>query len=266
MPTIHPTAVVDPAAQIADDAWIGPYCIVGPEAKIGAACRLEANVHVTGDTEIGARSQIDAFAVLGGRPQSTKYRGGPTRLVIGADCQIRESVTMNRGTEDAGGITIVGDGCFFMANSHIGHDCRVGNGVVMANGAVLGGHCAVGDNVFMGGLSAAHQFTRIGANAMVSGLCGLRADVIPFGFTIGAVGRLAGINLVGMKRRNFSRVSIHAVRRAYRGLFGGRAPFSERLAAAEAEAGGDPAVAEIIAFIRADARRPLLQPAEYRSA
>ena len=266
MPTIHPTAVVESAAEIADGAWIGPYCIIGPDAKIGAACRLEAHVNIAGRTEIGARADISAFASLGGRPQSVHYRGGPTRLVIGDDCQIRESVTISRGTEDGGGLTTIGDRCFFMVSSHVGHDCRVGDGVIMANGALLGGHCVVGENVFMGGLSAAHQHTRIGANAMISGLCGLRADVIPFGFTIGAVGRLAGLNLVGMKRRKFSRASIHAARRAYHTLFEGTAPFSERVDAAEAEGGDDPAVAEIIAFIRTDAQRALLQPAEYRDA
>lgn len=266
MPTIHPTAIVDPAAQIAEDAWIGPYCIIGADVIIGPACRLDAHVTVEGPTEIGARTRVWPHAALGGGPQSLRYRGGPTRLLVGADCQLREGVTINRGTEDGGGVTTIGDRCFFMANAHAGHDCHVGDDVILANGALLGGHCSVGDNVFMGGSAAAHQFTRIGANAMITGLCGLRADVIPFGFAIGSVGRLAGLNLVGMKRRKVPRASIHAVRRAYRTLFSGDSPFSERVDAAEAEAGDDAAVATIIAFIRADASRSLLQPAEYRDA
>src|SRR5882672_715764 len=147
MPDIHASAVVDAGADIGADVVIGPYCVIGPHVAIAPGCRLVAHVHVSGHTTIGARTVIYPFASLGTPPQSVKYRGGPTRLVVGADCQIREGVTMNTGTEDAGGVTTVGDHCFLMANSHIGHDCRVGNHVTFANGAVLGGHVLVGENV-----------------------------------------------------------------------------------------------------------------------
>ena len=265
MPSIHSTACVERAAEIAEDVEIGPYCIVGPRVAIGPGCRLLAHVHVTGHTAVGAGTTIYPFASLGTPPQSTRYRGGPTRLVIGRQCDIRESVTMNIGTEDGGGVTEVGERGFYMANSHVGHDCRVGREAVFANGATLGGHCVVGDYVFIGGLSAVHQFSRIGSHAMIAGLTGVRADVIPFGFVIGSVGQLAGLNAVGMRRREFSRQSIHAVRKAYRMLFFGEGTFASRIDVVEAELGGDAAVAAILAFVRAGGSRPLCHPGgDYR--
>src|SRR5437868_4698052 len=155
MPRIHPSACVAKDAEIAEDVEIGPFCVIEGAVAIAAGCRLIANVHVSGHTAIGARTVIYPFASLGTPPQSVRYRGGPTRLLIGADCQIREGVTMNLGTEDGGGVTRIGERGFFMANSHVGHDCTVGHDTVLANGATLGGHCKVGDFVFIGGLSAA---------------------------------------------------------------------------------------------------------------
>jgi UDP-N-acetylglucosamine acyltransferase len=170
---------------------------------------------------------------------------------------------MNIGTEDGGGLTEVGDHGTFMANAHVGHDCRVGRYVVFANCATLGGHCACGDYVFMGGLSAAHQFTRIGAHAMIAGMTGLRSDVIPFGLAIGAIGRLGGLNFVGMKRRAFSRETRHAVRKAYHVLFFGEGLFTERVDRVAAELGSDAAVAQIVEFVRAGHDRALCQPGEH---
>lgn len=260
MPRIHPTAIVESAAEIADDVEIGPFCVIGPQVTIGSGCRLVAHVHVTGVTAIGARTRILPFCSLGTPPQSTRYRGGPTRLVIGADCDLREGVTMNTGTEDGGGITTVGERGMFMANAHVGHDCHVGTGVTFANSATLGGHCVVGDGVIMGGLSAAHQYTRIGTGAMIAGMTGLRADVIPFGLAIGAIGRLGGLNLIGLRRRGLKRPSINAVRHAYEKLFSGPGLFAERLDAIEREYGEDEAVGQIITFVRAASDRPLCQP------
>ena len=260
MPSIHPTACVERAAEIAEDVEIGPYCIVGPHVTIGPGCRLLAHVHVTGHTSLGAGTTIYPFVSLGTPPQSIRYRGGPTRLVVGRQCDIRESVTMNIGTEDGGGVTEVGERGFYMANSHVGHDCRVGREVMFANGATLGGHCIVGDHVFIGGLSAVHQFSRIGSHAMIAGLTGVRADIIPFGFVIGSFGQLAGLNVIGMKRRKFSRDSIHAVRKAYRMLFFGEGTFASRIDLVEAELGADAAVAAILAFVREGGSRPLCHP------
>jgi UDP-N-acetylglucosamine acyltransferase len=261
MPVIHPTAQVDVRSRIADNVEVGPYCIVGGDVDIREGCRLIAHVHVTGRTSIGPRCVIYPFASLGTPPQSVKYRGGPTRLVIGADCQIREGVTMNIGTEDGGGLTQVGERGFFMAQSHVGHDCQVGSDVVLANGAVLGGHCFVGDFVFMGGLSAAHQFSRLGASAMIAGITGVRSDVIPFGFAVGSLAYLDGLNVVGMKRRNFSRHQMHVVRRAYRDLFLTTGTFAQRLDAVEVAYGGEAPVAAIVAFIRDGGKRALCHPA-----
>ncbi len=260
MPRVHPQACVDPAAQIADDAEIGPFCVVGPNVTIASGCRLISHVHVTGHTSIGARTVIYSHCSLGGPPQSVSYRGEPTRLVIGDDCDLREGVTMNRGTEAGGGVTTVGDRGFYMANAHVGHDCHVGNEVVFANSATLGGHCRIGDQVFIGGLSAVLQFSRIGAHAMIGGITGVRSDVIPFGMANGQIARLSGINVVGMRRRKFARESVVAARAAYRRLFLDAAPMMERIAMVDAEFGGDPAVAQIVAFAREDTKRPLCRP------
>ncbi|MGE3149148.1 MAG: acyl-ACP--UDP-N-acetylglucosamine O-acyltransferase [Pseudorhodoplanes sp.] len=260
MARIHPTAIVESGAAIADDAEIGPYCVIGPQVTIGNGCKLVSHVHVSGVTSIGARTKIAPFCSLGTPPQSTRYRGGATRLVIGEDCDLREAVTMNTGTEDGGGVTTVGNKGLFMVSSHVGHDCHVGNGVTFANAATLGGHCTIGDNVVMGGLSAIHQHVRIGTGAMVAGVTGVRADVIPFGLVIGAIGRLGGLNLIGLKRKGFSRQSINTVRAAYKKLFFGPELFKVRFEAMAAEYGGDAAVSVIIDFIRDHTDRSLCQP------
>jgi UDP-N-acetylglucosamine acyltransferase len=260
MSRIHPLACVDAAAQIADDAEIGPYCVIGPHVKIADGCRLISHVRVEGHTTVGSRTAVYPQAALGTAPQSLGYRGEPTRLAIGADCQIREGVTMNIGTADGGGMTAVGERCFFMANAHVAHDCRVGNDVIFANCATLGGHCEIGDFVFIGGLSAVHQHTRVGAYAMIGGVSGVRGDVIPFGLANGQYARLAGINAVGMRRRQFAHSAIVAVRRAFRHLFFATAPLEERLRLTEAELGDEPTVAQIVSFVRSRGKRALCQP------
>jgi UDP-N-acetylglucosamine acyltransferase len=264
MTAIDPTARVAAGAVIGKDVSIGPYCVIGPDVVIGDGARLVAQVHITGHTTIGPRTVIYPFASLGTPPQSTRYRGGPTRLTIGADCDLRESVTMNLGTEDGGGITTVGDRGFFMANSHVGHDCHVGNDVVFANCATLGGHCEIGDGVVIGGLSAVHQFTRVGSFAMIGGMCGLRGDVIPFGLANGDYARLCGLNIVGLKRRKFSRERIQALRRAYQKLFLDHGQFADRLEQTAQEFAADETVMQIITFIRDGQHRPLCRPEQTR--
>jgi UDP-N-acetylglucosamine acyltransferase len=260
MSRIHPLAHVDGAARIADDAEIGPFCVIGPHVEIGAGVHLIANVHVAGHTAIGARTVAHPFVSLGGPPQSMSYRGEPTRLEIGEDCDLREGVTMNIGTVDGGGVTKVGARGFYMANAHVAHDCIVGDDVVFANSATLGGHCEVGDHVFIGGLSAVHQRTRIGAHAMIGGVSGIRGDVIPFGLASGDHARMVGINVVGMKRRNFAHAAIASVRRAYRQLFFGISGLEAEIRATEEQFGAEPAVARILAFIRGRGKRPLCRP------
>jgi UDP-N-acetylglucosamine acyltransferase len=253
---IDPTARIESGAAIGLDVTIGPYCTIGPHVVIGDGCRLLAHVNLTGHTTIGPRNVIHPFASLGSAPQSFSYRGGPTRLVVGADCDIRESVTMNTGTEDGGGVTQIGDHCFLMVGSHVGHDCKVGNHVVSANNTVLGGHVTVGDNVVFGGGVAVRQFVRIGEGAMIVGLSGVRADVIPFGMAQGPLANLVGLNVVGMRRRGLAKADIHRVRAAYQALFFGDGEFRARLERVAAEDGGDAQVAKIIDFIRAG-KRPL---------
>jgi UDP-N-acetylglucosamine acyltransferase len=257
---IHPTAVVDPSAEIATNAEIGPYCVVGPDVTIGEGCRLQSHVSVTGHTRLGARSAVAPFASLGTPPQSVKYRGGPTRLTIGEDCDIREGVTINTGTEDGGGLTEIGNRCFFLVGSHVGHDCRVGNGVTLANNAVLGGHVTVGDHSFLGGQAAVHQFVRIGEGVMISGVSGVAADIIPFGFAIGQRAVLDGLNVVGLRRRGVDRSDIHQLRRAYRALFVGSGTLRDRLGPVEEEFADNPLVGQVIAFIRNRTARPLMLP------
>ena len=253
---IDSSARIEDGARIGEGVSIGPYCTVGPHGTIGDGCRLVAHVNVTGHTSIGPRTVVHPFASLGSPPQSSSYRGGPTRLVIGADCDIRENVTMNTGTEDDRGLTQVGDGCFFMVGSHVAHDCVVGNKVVMANNTVLGGHVTVGDNVVFGGGVAVRQFVRIGEGAMLVGLSGIRADVIPFGMAHGPLANLVGLNVVGMRRRGLAKSDIHRVRTAYQALFFGAGEFRARLEGVAAEYASDPLVGRIVEFIRTG-KRPL---------
>ena len=261
MPRIDPTARVADGARIADDVEIGPYCIVGPHAELKSGCRLQSHVCVSGATVVGERANVFPFVSLGTAPQSTGYRGEPTKLVIGNDCQFREGVTVSLGTVQGGGITTVGNNCFMMASSHIAHDCIVGNSVTFANNVALGGHVEIGDFVFIGGQSAVHQFNRVGEGAMIGGIAGVTTDVIPFGFVMGPIPAfLAGLNVVGMKRRGYSRDDMHRIRRAYRFLFLGKGVFAERLAQAETEFAGDALVAKVLDFIRAKRKRQLMMP------
>ena len=258
---IDPTARVADGARIGDGVEIGPYCVVGPQAAIGDGVRLIGHVHVAGVTTIGAGTVVYPFASLGTPPQSVHYRGGATRLVIGPRCELREGVTMNTGTEEGGGVTEVGEGCMFMVGSHVGHDCRVGNDVNFANNVVLGGHVRVGDFTFLGGHVAIHQYVRIGEGVMMAGMSAARDDIIPFGFALGQTGALVGLNVVGLQRRGATRAQLHRLRRAYRALFFSDGRFADRVDAVAKEFAADPLVEKIVAFIRADAKRPLMKPA-----
>lgn len=261
MTTIDPTARVEDGAVIGDETVIGPFCTIGPHVVIGNHCRLLGQVSVMGHTTIGDHCVISPFAVLGGAPQDLSYRGEPTRLEIGSGCTIREGVTMNVGTLKGGGVTRVGDGGFFMNNSHVGHDCRVGNDVIFATSATLGGHCEIGDYVYIGGLSAVHQFVRVGPQVMIGGVCGVRDDIIPYGLANGQYAVLEGLNIIGMRRRKFTRERLAGVRAFYKKLFHGPRLFAERLAEVQGLAGEDPAIAEILAFIADHRHRPLCLPA-----
>ena len=251
---------------MANSVEIGPYCLVGPQVELARGVRLISHVNVTGATTIGEDTIVYPFSSLGTPPQSVHYRGGATKLVIGARCELRESVTMNTGTEDGGGITRVGDRCSFMVGCHVGHDCAVGNEVTFANNVVLGGHVSVGDFTFLGGHVAIHQFVRIGEGVMMAGMSAARDDIIPFGFALGQTGALVGLNIVGLRRRGASRAEMHRLRRAYRSLFFVEGRLSDRVEALAREFADDPLVGKIVAFIRAGSKRPLMRPRAKRNA
>jgi UDP-N-acetylglucosamine acyltransferase len=260
MALIDPTAQVAPGALLGEGVEIGPYCVVGPRVVLGDRVRLVSHVVIEGVTEVGADSVVHPFAVLGGAPQHLGHKGEATSLIIGARNAIREHVTMHTGTMMGGGVTRVGSDGLFMVASHVAHDCVVGDHVVFANNATLGGHVHLDDYVFMGGLSAVHQHSRVGRYAFIGGLAAVTRDVIPFGSVRGNPAGLEGLNLVGLKRRGFSRETINDLRSAYRLLFAPEGTFQERLEDVARVFATSPEVSEIIDFIRPDASRPLCLP------
>lgn len=260
MADIHPTAIVAPEAELGRDVAIGPYCTVGAGVRLDDGVTLISHVVVHGNTHIGANTRIFPFASIGLEPQDKKFRGEDTRLVLGANNIIRESVTMHPGTVGGGGLTEVGNNGLFMVNSHIAHDCHIGDHVIMANNAVLGGHVYLGDYVIIGGNSAIHQYVRIGRHAMIGGMSGSETDVIPYGSVMGLRDGLYGLNLIGLRRRGFTRDEIHALRTAYRLLFAEEGTLTERVADVAQMFSDNEAVMEIVDFIRADSARSICQP------
>lgn len=259
MSRIHPTAVVEPGAVIEEGAEIGPLCHVGPEVTIEAGARLVSHVVVDGRTRIGAGAVLYPFCTVGLAPQDLKYRGEPTRCEVGPRTQVREHCSIHRGTVTGAGVTRVGADCLLMAVAHVAHDCEIGDHVVIANNVVMGGHVTIGDNAVIGGAAALHQFVRIGRAAMVGGVSGVEADVIPFGSVIGNRARLAGLNVIGLRRRGVDRAGLHALRGAFRHLFTGGGVFAVRLSEVRERHGADPLVAEMLAFIDAPSRRGLIR-------
>lgn len=259
-PTIDPTAVVAEGAELGDDVEVGAFCVLGADIKIANQCRLHSHVVVTGRTSLGEGCEIFPFASIGHIPQDQKFQGEESQLVIGPHCTIREHVTMNPGTKGGGGVTRVGAHGLFMVGSHVAHDCQVGDRVILANNATLAGHCVIGDHVILGGLSAVHQFVRIGPHAFIGGMSGVENDVIPFGVAIGDRASLSGLNIVGLKRRGFSRDEIHSLRNAYRLLFSNEGTLKERLVDVEAMFADDAGVRQIIDFINERSDRALCMP------
>jgi UDP-N-acetylglucosamine acyltransferase len=257
---IHPTAIVDPGASIGADVVIGPYCCVGSDVALGDRINLSSHVVVAGRTKIGDDTRIYPFASIGQPPQDLKYKGEASTLVIGRNNVIREHVTMNPGTEGGGMVTNVGNDGLFMVGCHVAHDCKIGDHVIMANNATLGGHVEVGDHAILGGLAAVHQFVRIGRHAMIGGMSGVEQDVIPYGSVMGDRARLSGLNIVGLKRRGFSRENIHALRTAYRLLFAQEGALNERLDDVIEMFADNEAVMEIVSFMRVDSARGVCQP------
>jgi UDP-N-acetylglucosamine acyltransferase len=258
--TIHPTAIVAPGAVVAPDAVVGPWCSVGPDVVLESGVRLISHVVADGHTVIGAGTVVYPFCTVGMAPQDLKYKGEPTRTIIGPRTQIREHCTIHRGTVTGSGVTSVGADCLLMAVVHVAHDCALGDGVIVANNVVMGGHVTIGDNAVIGGASALHQFVRIGRGAMVGGVSGVESDVVPFATVMGNRAYLSGLNLVGLKRRGVDRAGLHRLRAAFRALFaaGGGEVFAERVARTRASA-EDPYVIEMLDFIEAPSRRGLIR-------
>ncbi len=257
---IHPTAVVSAKAQLGANVEVGPFCVIGDEVKIGEGTILKSHVVVEGDTTIGKNNVIFSFAVIGVEPQDLKFKGEKSKVVIGDNNKIREHVTIHLGTQDGAMVTKIGSNCLLMVGVHIAHDCVVGDNVVLANNATLAGHVEVGNNVVVGGLSAIHQFARIGSGAMIGGMSGVEGDVIPNGLVMGERASLAGLNLVGMKRRNIPRDDIHALRNFFKKLFSEKnGEFSVRVENLAKEF-QSPVVQEVANFVKSESSRSFCQP------
>ena len=260
MTDIHPTAIVADGVQLGEDIRIGPYCVIGHKVELGDGTELISHVSIAGRTQIGANTKVFPFASIGHQPQDLKYQGEPSWLVIGCNNIIREHVTMNPGTEGGGMETRVGNNCLFMVGAHVAHDCQIGDNAILVNNATLAGHVEIGEWAIVGGLSAVHQFVRIGKHAMIGGMTGVEQDVIPYGSVMGNRARLFGLNLVGLKRRDFSRDDIHEMRKAYRLIFAEEGTMAERLEDVAEDFADYKPVMEIVEFIQADSSRSICHP------
>ena len=261
--TIHPTAIIHDGAQLGADVDIGPYCIVGQHVTLQDRVKLKSHVVIDGISDIGADTVVHPFACLGGPPQHLAHKGEPTKLIVGERCLVREKVILHPGTENGGGFPGAGNECCFWAGSGIAHDCILGNNVILANQASCGGHVQVGDFVFLGGSCAVHQFARLGRYSFIGGGAIVTKDVIPYGSVWGNHARLEGLNLVGLKRRGFSRETILHLRTAYRMMFAEEGTFQERLDDVLETYAEVPQVVEIVRFIREDSTRPICLPSDH---
>ena len=256
---IHPTAIVDSKAQIGNNVEIGPFSIIGPKVKIGDDSIIKANVIITGNTKIGDNNKIFPFVVVGEEPQDLKYSGEDSKIIIGNNNKIREYVTIHPGTKDDNMLTQIGSNCLFMISSHIAHDCMIGDNVIMANNATLAGHVHVGDNAVIGGLSAIHQLVKIGRFAMIGGMSGVENNVLPFTTVMGERAKLAGLNLIGLKRGKIDRESINAIRKFYKDLFSDD-NFNDNLGNLSDAEKSQSLISEMLSFISNKGKRGICKP------
>ena len=259
---IHPSAVVETGAKIANDVMIGPFSFIGADVVLHSGVKIKSHVVVTGNTEIGHETVVYPFAVIGEIPQDLKFNGERTSLKIGKNNQIRENVTINVGTAGGGGITLIGNNCLFMTGSHVAHDANIGDNVIIANSGAVAGHCVIEDDVIIGGLSGIHQFVRVGRGAIIGAVTMVTNDVIPFGLVQGPRGSLDGINLVGLKRKGVERSDITALRAAFHTLAQGEGTFQERARKLKEEANSD-FVDAITDFILGGSDRSFLTPGDF---
>ena len=251
---IHPTAIVSDRAQLGEDCFVGAYCIIGDEVVLGAGVRIESHAVIEGRTRIGDGTHIYPFASIGLAPQDLKYRGEAAETRIGARNQIREFVTIHRGTEGGGMLTAIGDDCLIMAQAHVAHDCLVGDRVIMANAATLAGHVSVASGANIGAYSGVHQFCRIGREAYVGGYSVVVKDALPFALTVGNHAKCYGLNKEGMRRRNYPPTTIATLHHAFHLLLASKLNTSQAVAAIRAEITDSPETEELLTFIETSQR------------
>lgn len=263
---IHNTAIIDKGASIGNNVSIGAYCVIGKNVILGNNVKLHSHVVIDGNTTIGDCSEFFPFCSIGLRPQDLKFKGENSKVIIGKNNVIREYVTINPGTENGRMETRIGDDCLLMIGVHIAHDCILGNNVIMANNATLAGHVEIGDFVIIGGLSAVHQFVRIGNGAIIGGMSGIESDVIPYGQAKGERAFLAGLNLVGLKRRGYKKEEIRTLRDAFDKLFSPiEGTWQERVNLISESYSNDKHVMDIINFLKLDSSRSVCKPKNINS-
>jgi UDP-N-acetylglucosamine acyltransferase len=251
---IDPRAIVSPQAQLAADVTVGAFSIIGPDVIIGPGTTVGPHVVINGPTQIGSDCRFSQFASIGDAPQDKKYKGEPTRLVIGDRNVFRESCTVNRGTTHDKGVTTIGNDNLFMAYSHVAHDCVLGNNIVFANCATLGGHVEIGDWVILGGMAAIHQFCKVGAHAFIAGGAIVTRDVPTYVMVAGNPAEPHAVNAEGLKRRGFTPEQIRNLKNAFRVLYRSDLKLADAVAQLQALAAEQPEVAALVEFIRRSER------------
>ncbi len=255
---IHPTAIISPGAELAEDVTVGAYSIIGPDVVIGSGTEVGHHIVIDGKTTIGEKNQIYPFTAIGLSPQDLTYAGEETRVIIGNNNIIRENVTIHRGTSRGEGITRVANEVFLMAYAHVAHDCQIGNGALLANAATLGGHVDIGECAVVGGIVAIHQFVRVGEYSCIGGFSGVRMDIAPYMLATGApYAKLYGPNLVGLKRHRFSVKSIQAIKKCYKIFFRSGLTIKEAVQKAREQVDPLPEVEKLIEFVSFDSKRGL---------
>jgi UDP-N-acetylglucosamine acyltransferase len=256
---IHKTAIIDIKSKISSTAKIGPYTVIGPNVEIGDNVVIQSHVNITGHTIIGKNNNIYPFASIGNDPQDMKYKGEKTKLLIGDNNTVREYSTINPGTIQGGGVTIVGNNNLIMISAHIAHDCIIGSNIVIANSAAIAGHAQIDDYVVIGGNCGVQQFVRIGKMAMIGGMTGVSRDVIPYGLSTGNRNYLNGINVVGLRRSNVSNKNIIGLTEAYKDIFKTK-NLNENLDRLNGQFKENSFVNEVLEFINKDKKRPICTP------
>jgi UDP-N-acetylglucosamine acyltransferase len=252
--SLHPTALVEPGAELAEGVSVGPYTLIGSHVRVGPGTSIGGHTVLEGWAEIGADCRLGSHVVVGAPPQDVKYQGEPTRVLIGERTLVREFATIHRASTGGSGVTCVGPDCFIMAYAHVAHDCQLAEGVIMASQAALGGHVEIGRCAVIGGITGVHQFVRIGEYAFVGGCSAVTQDIPPYVKVVGNRAKPFGLNVVGLRRHGFSAEAIHALKQAYRMLFVSGLNTSQALAQLEQELSGSPEVQRFIDFIKRSQR------------